>query len=71
VLFKAGDHVPETLFVEVVGSGDSVLPEQTADAWLNVGVTGEFTVTVVALDVDEQLLVLVTTTVYEPAADAV
>jgi hypothetical protein len=31
VLFKAGDHVPEILFVEVVGRGDSVLPEQIAE----------------------------------------
>jgi hypothetical protein len=45
VLFNAGDHVPETLFVEVVGSGESVLPEQIADTWLKDGVVGVLTVT--------------------------
>ena len=44
MLFKAGDHVPATLFVDVVGSGESALPEQIADTWLNDGVLGVLTV---------------------------
>ena len=71
MLFKAGDHVPATLFVDVVGSGESALPEQIADTWLNDGVRLEFTVTVVAPEVAEQLLLFVTTTVYKPVVVAV
>ena len=71
MLFIAGDHVPATLFVDVVGSGVSTLPEQIADTWLKDGVRLEFTVTVVLLEVDEQLLLFVTTTVYKPVVVAV
>ena len=71
MLFKAGDHVPATLFVDVVGRGDNVLPEQIADTWLKDGVRLEFTVTVVLLEVAEQLLLFVTTTVYKPVVVAV
>ncbi len=46
VLFSAGDHVPVTPFVEVVGNGDNGLPEQIGATALNVGVTFGFTVIV-------------------------
>ncbi len=71
VLLSAGDHVPEMLFVEVPGSADKVPPEQIGATWVKVGVVLAFTVTVVAEDVEEQPLLLVTTTVYEPAVVAV
>ncbi len=63
VLFKAGDQLPATLFVDVVGSGLNVPPEQIAGTCVNVGVVNGFTVTEVAVEVAEQLFVFVTTTV--------
>ena len=38
VLFNAGDHVPVTAFVDVVGNAAIVAPEQTAATCVNVGV---------------------------------
>lgn len=46
VLFKAGDQVPGMPLMEVVGSGDKVVPEQIGATELNVGVTFGLTVTV-------------------------
>jgi len=46
VLSNAGDHVPVTLFVEVVGKALNVAPEQIGATALNVGVTFELTVIV-------------------------
>ena len=63
VLFKAGDHVPTILLFEVVGNSFNVAPEQIASTCVNVGVVNGLTVTVVAAEVEEQLLLLVTTTV--------
>ncbi len=71
MLLSAGDHVPEMPFVEVPGSADKVPPEQIGATWVKVGVVFVFTVTVVDEDVEEQPLLLVTTTVYEPAVVAV
>jgi hypothetical protein len=50
VLFRDGDHVPGTELLEVVGSADKLAPEQIADTWVNVGVTGLFTVIVVVFE---------------------
>ena len=36
-LFIAGDHVPEIQFVELVGSGDIVAPEQNGPTCVNKG----------------------------------
>jgi hypothetical protein len=36
-LFIAGDHVPEIPFVELVGSGDIVAPEQNGPTCVNKG----------------------------------
>lgn len=47
VLFNAGDHVPVMPLFDVVGNGDKVPPAQIAATWVNVGVTGEFTVMVI------------------------
>ena len=63
VLFKAGDQLPEMLFVDVVGNALNVAPEQIEATCVNVGVVNGFTVTEVAVEVAEQLLLLVTTTV--------
>ena len=71
VLFKAGVHAPVIPFVDVVGKADNVPPEQIAATGVKVGVTFELTVTTVAADVAEQLLLFVTTTVYDPDVVAV
>jgi hypothetical protein len=71
VLFRAGDQEPAILLLEVVGNALSVPPEQIAATCVNVGVVNGFTITVVAADVAEQLLLFVTATVYEPAVVAV
>lgn len=47
LLIEEGDHVPEIAFVEVVGSADTLDPEQIGPIGLNVGVTGGLTVIVV------------------------
>ena len=44
VLFKAGDHVPVIPFVDVVGRGLNVAPEQIGAIEANNGVTLGFTV---------------------------
>jgi hypothetical protein len=36
-LFIAGDHIPEIPFVELVGSGDIVPPEQNGPTCINKG----------------------------------
>ena len=46
VLSNAGDHEPVMPFVEVVGSGASVAPEQIGVTAVNVGVTFGLTVIV-------------------------
>jgi hypothetical protein len=46
VLFSAGDQAPVIPFVDVVGNGDSVAPEQIGATGVNVGVTLELTVIV-------------------------
>ena len=46
VLFKAGDQLPVIPLLEVVGSGDSVAPEQIGATALKVGVMAEVTVIV-------------------------
>ena len=38
-LFNAGDQVPETELVEVVGKADKIAPEQIGVTAVNVGVT--------------------------------
>ena len=42
-LFNAGDHVPETELLEVVGNADKVAPEQIGVTDVNVGVTAAVT----------------------------
>jgi hypothetical protein len=51
------------LLFEVVGKALNVSPEQIASTCVNVGVVNGLTVTVVAAEVVEQLLLFVTTTV--------
>ena len=63
VLFNAGDQLPAILLFDVVGNAFNVAPEQIAGTCVKVGVVDGFTVTVVAVEVAEQLLPLVTTTV--------
>ena len=46
VLFKAGDQVPVIPLLEVVGSGNSVAPEQMGATAVKVGVMAEETVIV-------------------------
>jgi hypothetical protein len=46
-LFTAGDHVPVTAFVDVVGNAAIVAPEQTAATCVKVGVVFGFTVMVI------------------------
>jgi hypothetical protein len=46
VLLSAGDHEPVMPLFEVVGSADSVAPEQIGATALNVGVTFGLTVIV-------------------------
>jgi hypothetical protein len=46
VLSIAGDQVPVTPLIEVVGNGESVAPEQIAATGANVGVTFGLTVIV-------------------------
>ena len=38
-LFNAGDQVPETELLEVVGNADKVAPEQIGGTAVNTGVT--------------------------------
>jgi hypothetical protein len=45
VLFSAGDQLPLIPLLEVVDSGDKVIPEQIAAIAVNVGVTTAFIVT--------------------------
>ena len=48
VLFKAGDQVPVTPLVEVVGKGDRAAPEQIGATAVNVGVnTGSIFIDIV------------------------
>jgi hypothetical protein len=47
VLFKAGDHVPEIPFKEVVGNGDNVSPEHIAGTWVKEGIPRLLTVMVI------------------------
>jgi hypothetical protein len=47
VLFTAGDQVPVTAFVDVVGNAANVVPEQTAATCVNVGVAFGVTVMVI------------------------
>ena len=56
---------------EVVGNALMLAPEHTGATDVKVGVMFAFTLTLVALDVVEQLFASVTTTEYEPAAFAV
>ena len=63
VLFNAGDHVPAILLVDVVGNALKVAPEQIAGTCVKVGAVNGFMVTVVTVEVAEQLLLFVTTTV--------
>ena len=42
-LFTAGDHVPVTELLEVVGKADSVAPEHIGVTAVNVGVIFGFT----------------------------
>ena len=51
------------LFVDVVDNALKVAPEQIAGTCVNVGVVNGLTVTVVAVEIAEQLLLFVTTTV--------
>jgi hypothetical protein len=46
VLFRAGAQVPVILFIDVVGSGESIVPEQTGATAANVGVTIGLTIIV-------------------------
>ena len=48
VLLRAGDQVPVIPFVEVVGNGANVAPEQIGATAVNVGVTAVLTVIVKA-----------------------
>lgn len=48
MLFKAGDHVPVIPFVDVVGSGLNVAPEQIGAIEANNGVTLGLTTIVIA-----------------------
>jgi hypothetical protein len=60
LLMEVGDHVPEIPLLEVVGSAETLAPEQIGPIGLNVGVTGGLTVTVVeAVAVHPQELVTV------------
>lgn len=45
-MFNAGDHVPVTPFVDVVGKALNVAPEQIGEIDVKLGVRIEFTVTV-------------------------
>ncbi len=49
VLFNAGDQLPAMLFVDVVGSGLNVPPEQIAGTCVNVGVVNGFTVMLIVV----------------------
>ena len=46
MLFKAGDHDPEIELFDVLGKGNSVLPEQMAGTCVKLGVVFGFTVMV-------------------------
>jgi hypothetical protein len=45
VLFNTGDHAPLMPFIDVVGNGASVPPEQTGATALNAGVSISFITT--------------------------
>ncbi|RQO30963.1 hypothetical protein DBR32_09650 [Taibaiella sp. KBW10] len=49
VLFKAGDQVPVTPLVEVVGNAVSVAPEQIEATCVNAGLNTGFTVMVIVV----------------------
>ena len=49
VLSKAGDHVPVTPLLEVVGSGDKGSPLHIGFTAVKVGVVNEFTVMVMVV----------------------
>ena len=70
-LFMVGDQIPAILLFDVVGSEFKVTPAQIAETCVNVGVVNGFTVTIVAAEFAEQLVLFVTTTVYEPEVVAV
>lgn len=57
VLFNIGDHVPDIPFVEVVGNGLNVWPEQIGLIVLNEGVTFGVTLIVNVVDVAHWLLI--------------
>jgi hypothetical protein len=60
VLFIAGDHVPVTPFVEVVGKAGIAVPEQKGPTGLKVGVTPGVTLTQTScVNVQPKLLVVV------------
>jgi hypothetical protein len=63
VLLIAGDQLPAIPLFEVVGNALIAAPKQIGVTWVNVGVVDGFTVTIIAEDVAEQLLLFVTTTV--------
>jgi hypothetical protein len=48
-LFIAGDQLPVTEFVDVVGNAEIVAPEQTAATCVNVGVVLGVTVMVIVV----------------------
>ena len=52
VLFIDGNHVPliGVVFVDEVGSGVKLAPEQIAETGLNVGVIGSVTVMIAVLE---------------------
>ena len=70
LLFKAGDHEPVILLVDVVGSGFKFPPGQIGATALNVGITLEstFKVTVLVL-VALQEFVAVNVNVMVPLAE--
>ena len=70
-LFNAGDHVPVTELVEVVGKADRVAPEQIGTTAVNVGVTAVFTVNVtVSVIMTPQVLVADNVKTIVPVAPA-
>ena len=54
-MFNAGDQVPVTVFVDVVGKAAIVAPEQTAATCVNVGVVLGVIVTATAVLVLSQV----------------
>ena len=49
-LFNAGDQVPETELLEVVGKADKIAPEQIGVTAVNAGVTFGLTVIVIGVE---------------------